>query len=191
MTDAPARIAMAQAASALVDGRGAQRVLLALNGEAMGRDGGRVRLRLADAADEDWLLDLQREPGTREHARNPAVPSPEEHARWMRRVLADPNVELMLMEADAAPAGMIRLDRLPGDTQGRVRYEVSIAVRAAHQSRGIASAALRLIRNLKPAAILEAEILPANTASIELFRRAGFVSVTGTRYRSAPALNPS
>jgi RimJ/RimL family protein N-acetyltransferase len=191
MADASSRTDMAKAASSLVDGRGAQRVLLAMVGDTTGRDGGCVRLRLADASDEDWLLDLQREPGTRRHARNPAAPSAQEHAIWMRRVLADPNVELMLVEADAASAGMVRLDRLPGGGQGVARYEVSIAIQAAHQNKGVASAALRLVRSLKPAAVLEAEILPANAASIELFRRAGFTHIAGNRYRNDPVPNPS
>jgi len=189
--DASSRTDMAKAASSLVDGRGAQRVLLAIVGDTTGRDGGLVRLRLADASDEEWLLDLQREPGVRQHARNPTVPSAQEHAVWMRRVLADPNVELMLVEANAVPAGMVRLDRLPDDAEGRTHYEVSIAIRAAHRSKGLASAALWLVRSLKPAAVLGAEILPANAASIELFRRAGFVPATGNRYRYAPVLNLS
>ncbi len=54
------------------------------------------------------------------------------------------------------------------------RYEVSIAICAAHQNKGIASAALGWRAASSPAPILEAEILPANGASIELFRRAGY-----------------
>jgi RimJ/RimL family protein N-acetyltransferase len=108
----------------------------------------------------------------------------------MQRVLADPNVELMLVEADAAPAGMVRLDRLP-DEHGSPHYEVSIAICAAFQGRGIAAAALRLVRSLKPTAVLEAEILPANTGSIALFRRAGYAHIAGNRYHSVPVLNPS
>jgi UDP-2,4-diacetamido-2,4,6-trideoxy-beta-L-altropyranose hydrolase len=187
MDDSSARIAMAKAASTLVDGRGAQRVMIAIGGETEGRDRVRVRLRLADASDEDWLLDLQREPGARQYARNPAVPTAQEHAHWMRRMLADADVELMLVEANAAPAGMVRLDRLSASVQGAARYEVSIAIRAAHRNQGFASAALRLVRSLKPAAVLEAEILPANAASIELFHRAGFASAGSNRYRSVPA----
>ena len=45
---------------------------------------------------------------------------------------------------------------------------------------GIASAALKLIRRLMPGAEFDAEILPANTASIGLFRRAGFVAMPAT-----------
>ena len=82
----------------------------------------------------------------------------------------------MLVEANGAPAGMIRLDRLTGAAQDRARYEVSIAISATQQNKGIASAALGLARSLKPGAILEAEILPANGASIELFRRAGYIA---------------
>ncbi len=71
VTDTHARVAMANAASVLVDGRGARRVLLALLGDAQGREGVRVTLRLVDASDEGWLLELQREPGTRAHVPNP------------------------------------------------------------------------------------------------------------------------
>ena len=63
-------------------------------------------------------------------------------------------------------------------------------ISAAQQQKGIASAALRLARSLKPGAILEAEILPANGASIELFRRAGYMPESPSRYRSEPAHNP-
>ncbi len=174
---------MSKAASALVDGRGARRVLTALIGGAATRDGATVRLRLADAADEAWLLELQREPATRRHARNPAVPSADEHSRWMARILADPNVWLLIVEAGEEQGGMVRLDRI-GEAQ---RYEVSIAMREDYQYRGIASAALKLIRRLMPGAVFDAEILPANTASIGLFRRAGFVPDAGNRYRSCPA----
>ena len=173
---------MSRAASALVDGRGARRVLIALVGGVATRDGTMVRLRLADAADEGWLLELQREPATRRHARNPAVPSADEHSRWMTRVLADPNVWLLIVEADEDRAGMVRLDQI-GEPR---RYEVSIAIREDYQYRGIASAALKLIRRLMPGAVFDAEILPANTASIGLFRRAGFVANAGNRYRSCP-----
>ena len=183
MQDASARSTMSKAASALVDGRGARRVLTALIGGVATRDGAMVRLRLADAADEAWLLELQREPATRRHARNPAVPSAEEHSRWMARILSDPNVWLLIAEIDGDTAGMVRLDRISG-TQ---RYEVSVAMREDYQYRGIASAALKLIRRLMPGAEFDAEILPANTASIGLFRRAGFVADVGNRYRSVPA----
>ncbi len=173
---------MAKAASALVDGRGTRRVLTALFGGAAARGGATVRLRLADAADEAWLLELQRAPATRRHARNPAVPSADEHRRWIARVLDDLKVWLMIVEIDGEKAGMVRLDRI-----GQARcYEVSIAMHPNYQHRGIASGALGAIRRLMPGAVFEAEILPANTASIGLFRRAGFVLDAGNRYRSCP-----
>ncbi len=157
--------------------------LTALIGDAATRGGAMVHLRLADATDEAWLLELQREPATRRHARNSAIPSAEEHSRWMARVLADPKIWLLIAEIDGDMAGMVRLDRID-DAQ---RYEVSIAMREDYQYRGIASAALKLMRRLMPGAEFDAEILPANTASIGLFRRAGFVAHADNRYRNVPA----
>ena len=174
---------MSKAASALVDGRGARRVLTALIGGVAARDGAMVRLRLADAADEAWLLALQREPATRRHFRSCAVPSADEHARWMARTLTDPRALLLIVEVDGDRAGMIRLDRRSKERQ---HYEVSIAISAVRQSQGVAVAALGLCRRLLPDAVLDAEILPANTASLKLFRRAGFTLVSGMVYRSMP-----
>lgn len=183
LQDADARVRMAQAASRLIDGRGAQRVQLVLAGTAPTRDGTPVSLRLARPEDEAWLLNLQREPATRRYARNAAVPSAQEHALWLRRTLANPDVMLMIAEADGEPAGMVRLDRHSSPSR---HDEVSIAVLQAHQRTGVAAAMLSLCARLRPHAILEAEISPANTASLELFRRAGFTHVSDTTYRRVP-----
>jgi UDP-2,4-diacetamido-2,4,6-trideoxy-beta-L-altropyranose hydrolase len=189
LADGKARTRLAQAASVLIDGRGALRIIIDLLGEAIGRDKRPIKLRLAEAADEDWLLHLQRTPSARRYSRNPAVPTVAEHHCWMRRTLADPGKLLMLIEADGAKAGTVRLDRLQ-DLGGASHYEISIAIDPNFHNRGIATAALQLLRNLTDGAVLDAVVLPDNQASKALFTRAGFVPVGSRLYRTCPSSQP-
>jgi UDP-2,4-diacetamido-2,4,6-trideoxy-beta-L-altropyranose hydrolase len=182
--DPAARIRIAEAANQFVDGRGAQRLLLAVVGEARVSDGSFVRLRLAEANDERRLLELQHESQMRKYFRNPAIPNATEHARWMRRMLSDKDAVLAIIELNGQNAGMLRLDRQ--GRQGLAHYATSIAVSAPLRGRGVASAALSLIRRMKPMAIFEAHIMPENTASTQLFLRAGFVREDGDHYLSRP-----
>jgi UDP-2,4-diacetamido-2,4,6-trideoxy-beta-L-altropyranose hydrolase len=187
IADPVARIRMTEVATALIDGRGWQRLLAEVAGEVRARDGSSVRLRLAENSDCDWLLQLQRVPQTRRYARNPSVPTAEEHACWMARIFADQDVFLLLIEANGERVGSLRLDRLKSDDPS---FEISIAVCPTRHARGIASGALSLARRLEPAAVFEAEISPANVASQKLFERAGFRSVGAARYRQLSNYTP-
>ena len=182
--DSAARMRMTKAAAALSDGRGWQRLLAELAGETRAGDGSRVRFRLAEECDGDWLLQLQQAPPTRRHSRNPSVPSAEEHACWMTRVLANPDVFFLLIEVDGERAGYVRLDRLKSENAA---FEISVAVCPRLYGRGIGSAALSLARRLQPSAPFDAEILPENTASRLLFGKAGYQQVSETQFRQEPS----
>jgi RimJ/RimL family protein N-acetyltransferase len=184
--DAAARAGMTQAARLLVDGRGASRLAIAVAGAISVPDGPCARLRLADASDEAWLLELQRQPETRRYFRNPTVPTADEHRRWLQQMLDDPRRLLLIVEVDAIPAGMVRLDR-DDDLGDMVRYTISIAISPAFHNRGFASAALSLIRRLMPVAALDADVAPENIASIRLFSSKGFQRVGNDLYRSMPS----
>jgi RimJ/RimL family protein N-acetyltransferase len=132
------------------------------------------------------LLELQQQPQTRRHFRNPAVPSADEHHRWMRRVLHDSCTLLLIVQSGDDRAGMVRLDR-DEDLGGAARYAVSIAVSPAFYKRGVASAALSLVRRLMPVAALDADVVPENVASIRLFSSAGFRPIGNDLYRSMPS----
>jgi UDP-2,4-diacetamido-2,4,6-trideoxy-beta-L-altropyranose hydrolase len=187
LNDADARQRMSAAASALVDGKGAKRVLMAIIGRVLLNDGSYVSLRLAEPSDEDPLLSLQREADVRRYSRNPSAPTADDHARWMRRTLEDPEIILAIVERNGTHAGMARLDRL-GTRNAAMSYEVSIALLPHLHGRGIGTAVLSLLRRLRPTALLEAEILPENIASKALFNGAGFVHVNGDRYQQTPRL---
>jgi len=183
--DGALRVRLAGAASRFVDGRGAMRILLACLDAATSKSGG-VRMRMAAAADEAWLLDLQRQPCTRRYFRNPAVPSAEEHHRWMQATLSNPERLLFIIEVEGQAAGMIRLDRL-ADKRGTTHHEIAVAVDPQCNGLGIGTAALGFLRKLMPGATFDARILPGNARSLALFKRAGFAPLSNDLYRSVPA----
>lgn len=163
--------AMAARAAAVCDGRGTQRTLLALLRPAKSGRGNPVTLRLVSAADEAMILDWQRDPATRRYARNPAVPTSDEHHRWMTARLADPDCLFTLIECGQVAAGVLRLDRIKNAGNA---HEVSIFVAPELQRQGLAACALALARQLLPGVELIAEVLPGNEASAKLFSLAGY-----------------
>lgn len=162
---------MAKHAAALCDGRGTQRIMLALLRPVKSKDGDPVALRLASAADEAMILAWQRNPATRRYARHPAVPTTDEHHGWMRARLTDPNCIFTVIECAQVPAGVLRLDRQKEAGNAR---EISIFVAPELHRRGLGACALALARQLLPGAELIAEVLPENEGSAKLFSLAGY-----------------
>ena len=183
--DPEARAAMSRRAAALCDGRGADRVRLAISPPQLAKDGASVTLRLANEADTEMLLGWQRDPRTRQFARNPEVPDRDAHYRWMAARLVDPDCLLNIVEHGGAPAGVVRLDRAPYQGAAAECWEVSIYTAPDRHGGGVGLAALALARGLVPDAEIIADVLPENEASHALFHRAGYVWCEGM-YRLAP-----
>ncbi len=178
-----ARQAMAEASSLICDGYGAQRVLAGMLPPVPGRDGKPVGLRLATAADSALMLDWQRDDRTRRHARNPDLPTADEHERWMRQYLGDVGGILTVILHDGEPAGVLRFDATAGG------LEVSILVAPERYRKGIGGVVLLLARRLFPDVDLFAEVLPANAASHALFQRAGYHRLGDGLYVNRPQIN--
>ncbi len=177
---------MGERAARLCDGRGTLRTLCALLPAQRARNGKLVSLRLASAADTDVMFRWQSDDKTRRFARTPEPPIHDEHKAWVQATLNDPNRLLCLVMHDRAPAGVLRLDRM--DTSES--YEVSILVDPDKYGLGIATAALSLGRALLPGVRLVAEVLPGNTASHNLFKRAGYRPIDASHYASEPRPSP-
>jgi RimJ/RimL family protein N-acetyltransferase len=177
---------MGKRAAQLCDGQGALRILCALLPKPRARDGKTVSLRLASAAETDVMFRWQADDRTRRYARTPRSPTGDEHRTWVLAYLGDPNRVMCLVLHDQSPAGVLRLDRMENSES----YEVSILVDPCKYGLGIATAALSLGRALFPGARLVAEVLPGNSASHSLFKRAGYRSLDANHYVSEPQPSP-
>jgi UDP-2,4-diacetamido-2,4,6-trideoxy-beta-L-altropyranose hydrolase len=176
--------AMSRAAASLTDGHGTQRLLAAMAGTLPSKSGVRVGLRLIEDNDEDWLLNLQRQPATRRFARNATIPTTKEHKAWFRRVLDDDDRLLLVIEVNGEAVGMVRLDKIG---ERPTAFEISIAVDSARHGQGFGRAALALVRRLAPNADLAATVYPQNRGSLALFAAAGFRPEGPDRYWSRAA----
>ncbi len=157
-------IAMSQKAASLCDGQGTRRIASILNSML------NISLRPLTKADSDILYQWQTEPDARRYSRNPAVPTPAEHENWMGSFLKKTGSFGYIILDGAEPAGFVRLDALSQDAG----YEVSILVGRTFQGKSIALRALNLLIQNHPEKSLKAYIYPENTASLTLFRNAGF-----------------
>jgi RimJ/RimL family protein N-acetyltransferase len=166
-------LAMSVNTAAICDGHGAARIVAQLD-PPRARDGEPVSLRPMNAADGDLLLGWQSHPMTRRYFNNPCIPTPLEHRRWLAHRLRSETCLLNLIMHGNRPAGMVRLDRKPGESTHEI-FEVSILIDPGAHGQGLGSAALELIRLLIPDAVFEARVNPENTASIALFLSAGYV----------------
>ncbi|WP_374655724.1 UDP-2,4-diacetamido-2,4,6-trideoxy-beta-L-altropyranose hydrolase [Dongia sp.] len=180
------RRTMALAAMKLCDGRGTQRVVAALLPATDLPDGRRLRLRIVEAHDEEMLMKLQRAPETRRYALNPAIPTEEEHHRWLLERLSAVADWFLIAEVEGQAAAFVRLDWI-GEDNGRPEYLISIATERSFHRQGIGAALLRAVRHLAPGAHFYAKILPDNLASLSLFARADYRLAADGFFHSYPA----
>jgi RimJ/RimL family protein N-acetyltransferase len=94
--------------------------------------------------------------------------SRQDHETWLARALASPDRRLFVAEHDGRPIGTVRFDR-SGDA-----WEVSITVAPAARGRRLATPMLLAAERALGPVALRANVHHANTASLALFRRAGY-----------------
>jgi UDP-2,4-diacetamido-2,4,6-trideoxy-beta-L-altropyranose hydrolase len=177
---------MSAQAAALCDGQGALRTRLFLLPARPTKDGRGVALRHAEAGDEAILLHWQQQPAIRGLARNPRIPTPEEHGAWFAAKMRSDSSFITIIEHGGETAGMLRLDRQSAHPE-HLTYEVSIVVDERHRSVGVGLGALQLIRQWMPEANFVAETVPGNTASLVLFGAAGYTQTARNLLR-CPAI---
>ena len=163
---------MQTGAATLCDGLGSQRVAMHL-WPILAKDGSPLALRPVTLADAGQIWHWQADPNTRRYARNSGVPAYETHCQWLAERLQESRCLFHMILYHQQPAGVLRMDRLPGHNERR--YEISLYL-APHRYRlGIASGALRLGRMLLPQAEFLAAILEDNRASLALFSSLGYL----------------
>lgn len=144
------------------------------------KDGVNITLRKATVEDIDFVYLLQCQPETRRYARNPDVPSYQQHTSWMQRKLDDDRVSFYIIEHDAS-CGVLRLEPVE---HPNADVEISIFLTVDCHGKGIASAAIKRALMLNDDVNILATVLPENHASHQLFGRIGFAKVSSSEYIS-------
>lgn len=162
------RIRLSKRARALVDGRGATRVALAMLASS-------IDFRHAVQDDALHLFAWRNAEVTRRYFRDPSPLDVQAHVTWWRNCLDSPQRRLLIARCGTIDIGVLRLDL---DAIGR-QAEVSLYLDPALHGLGLGVAMLTAAkdwatRNEAAVERLVAEVLPGNEASHAAFRAAGF-----------------
>lgn len=168
---------------ALVDGQGVSRVASLMWRQA-------VKVRPATASDSGALWAWRNVPRVRLASRDSSPISAESHHAWFTRALAAPDRILLVGERDGKPVGVVRFD-----LSAQACTEVSIYLMPEDHARGSGSALLAaaeawLAREHPQAPSLVAHVMGDNTASHQLFERAGYARATTCYSKELPPWNP-
>lgn len=160
------RQSLAMHSRQLVDGRGAQRVAVALAGAVL-------QLRRATSSDAQLLFEGRNAQAVRRGSLESGVIEWSAHQPWLSASLNNPDRLLLIAEADDGPVGVLRYD-LRG-----CAAEVSIYLFEDRLGLGWGRALLARGEAFVKAhwpqlTSITAQVLPANQASLNVFREAGF-----------------
>ncbi|PYR81811.1 MAG: UDP-2,4-diacetamido-2,4,6-trideoxy-beta-L-altropyranose hydrolase [Acidobacteria bacterium] len=170
-SDARRRDAMARRGKRVIDGRGAGRVARWIVDGARPRD---VTIRAATSADALQVWRINSEPSVRARSFDPSPIPLARHFDWFDHVLANGASRMYLFAREDEVAAQIRYDRIDAD-----RAELSFAVASAFRRGGLGTRLLtetwrRACDDLHVDEV-RGLVMRDNTASLETFRRAGFV----------------
>lgn len=171
------RVELSAAARRVVDGRGATRVVTQLRAALL-------QLRSATEADARLLYEWASDPSTRRWSFEPRPIEWEEHVRWLRRRLVDPDSAIFVVADEAGrPVGSFRA------TREGVRATVGVVVAPERRRQGwsaplIVTASKRLLDD-GWCEVLDAWIKAGNAASRQAFADARYVAVADTEDASA------
>ena len=162
----PLRQSFAVRSQAMVDGRGAQRLAVALIEPVWA-------LRKATELDATLLFEGRNAPHVRQWAFNSDLIDWDSHVAWLQRSLQNPQRLLLIGDTAHGPVGMLRYDRQDE------RVEVSIYLFEGQAGVGWGQALLRrgeryLRQHWPQVRVIEAQVLADNAVSISLFQKAGY-----------------
>ncbi len=161
------RRSLAEQSRRLVDGLGARRFAVALAGSSLA-------LRRVTVEDSRLLFDGRNAESVRRASLNSEPIGWAAHQAWLAASLIRPGRLLLIAEAADGPVGVLRYD-LAGD-----RAEVSLYLFPGRAGLGWGRALLargeEAVRERWPqVTAIDAQVLPDNPASIELFRHGGYI----------------
>jgi len=175
------RTALCVRARELVDGKGAERVVSAMRGEML-------RLRRVEESDCRLLWEWANDPVVRAASFSSEYIPWEHHQDWFCAKLADPNAVLFLAaNPDNVSIGQVRY-QLDG-----LSAQLSVSLAPEFRGKGygnriVAMATEELFRTTNVTTI-DAYVKPANEASLQMFRRAGFKQEDSRVIHGQPAVH--
>jgi len=167
LLEQPARVRqLSRACAELVDGKGAERVMLALDTKT-------ISLRKAQSNDCDSIYIWRNAEQTRRFSRQPDPIRREDHERWFSRLLADTGRVMLIGELAGEAVGVLRYDA------NGSRCVVSIYLVPGKSGHGYGARLLLaghewLRRHRPDIEVIVADVLPENRPSAEAFRQAGY-----------------
>ncbi|MDJ0978397.1 MAG: UDP-2,4-diacetamido-2,4,6-trideoxy-beta-L-altropyranose hydrolase [Erythrobacter sp.] len=177
------RRGLADKSRALVDGRGAERVALALLAQSL-------TLRKARPEDARAMFDWRDHPATRAASRTQVPLEWEAHRNWLDRTLADPQRLLFVAEIGGRAVGVIRFDIEPAP-RAHPSAEVSLYCDPDLLGLGLGSRLLAAGESALAARLSEGTITATvredNAASQRLFSASGYERIGATRFQKSMA----
>jgi UDP-2,4-diacetamido-2,4,6-trideoxy-beta-L-altropyranose hydrolase len=163
-----------------VDGRGVQRVLLAIGCSS-------IAIREATQADSDSMFAWRNHSSIRAVSRNSDPIEKSTHEAWFNAVLSDPNRLLLIGECQGETIGVVRFDVCAGEA------EVSMYLVPEYQGEGLGSDLLLaaeqwLAKYRSDVYSIKAEVLGRNQSSHRLFRAGGYQAGSSLYYKRAHRL---
>jgi UDP-2,4-diacetamido-2,4,6-trideoxy-beta-L-altropyranose hydrolase len=161
-----AREAMVSRGQGLVDGWGADRVVMRMRGE-------KLWLRTACAEDARLIWEWANDPGARSVSFSPEPIPWERHVRWFTEKLNDGDCEYYVaLNEDETPVGQIRFD------VKEKRATVSLSLDSRYRGMGYGSAmialAARKVFRSREVELIHAYVKMDNAASLRAFSKASF-----------------
>jgi RimJ/RimL family protein N-acetyltransferase len=179
LADASLREEMSRRGRALVDGRGASRVIARMHACML-------HLRPAEDSDARLIWEWANDPGVRASAFTSHQIPWDEHVAWWRSHFNSDDCRMYVAANDTGPVGQVRYD-LADDVA-----TITVSVDRAFRARGYGSAIIELgsekLFTDSGAMRIDAYVKPENAASTHAFLRAGFTVEETTAVRGVRAL---
>lgn len=175
MKDFNLRTRISRNARQIVDGQGAQRVVASI--QEAGASG--LKLRPVTQKDCRMLWEWANDPVARSASFSSEFISWEDHVKWFRTKLSDPNCYYYtLLSEEGVPVGQVRFDTSGNEAENSISIAPNFRGRG-YGAEGIRIASERLFQETTITRIY-ALVKPSNKASICAFREAGY-KMAGTK----------
>jgi UDP-2,4-diacetamido-2,4,6-trideoxy-beta-L-altropyranose hydrolase len=180
------RVQLSSNGRALVDGKGAQRVVEAMETKREPYEA-RITIRAASSGDARLLWEWANDPAVRAVSFSSDPISWHDHLCWIARKLNDPACRLLIgVNENSEPIGQVRFE--VDDRSAKLSVSLDARLRGRGYSTILLRKATRELFLTTEVKSIEAFVKPANDASLRAFRKAGFTEAGERSFRGHAAV---